>query len=612
MKLSEVLNHVNSFEKNAFLRVIDNIISTKPKKIKQVNKILNQLDGLKNADNQSISEVLGLVENEFGLIVKEEFTNTLSHLDILIDIVIRDGNALMKREWLLKLYENEIRSIKSKLKEFKILLDSDNDEQRVQYYRIYKNCLITAYSNDLKNNQESKITRDEQSILNTLSEGLELSHEEVKLINYSVLSLKKLDIDEIIKYLNKIGVVFYSRKNHQIYVADEVVRILQKVRGKEVADKIFRRILRQLKDSQINLLAKKHNIDRKLDRNEKIKEVIKEGIGFRTAMLNGIHKEGTKKSEKRVFLNDLIEKKLKIPEHIKGTSLELKLEHLIEYLENKEKEDSISISMGGFQKLLRDLEKSIPKFIKLIKNEFELQDNTIINAKNLLLYNIKPIDVLYVISNEDIKGFCKKHEISIRGNEVLNILENYKNTEDLYLENYISIAKRDLNSLSDIGINLKEADLGIKFEEVTKNIFKKLGFIVDENLRKSISDAKNKADIVIKISDEEIVIIECKSLKEKGYNKYSSVSRQVKSYKELAEKRKYKVMKTFIVAPSFTDDFVKECGLDYELNLSLITAESLSKIYNSFKDSKIDVFPLTLLLRDVLINDERIIKAISK
>ena len=104
MKLQEVLNYVNSFEKNSFLKIIDNIISDRPKNIKRIDKILNELDGqLKNADNESIVAVLQLIEEEFAAVIKTEFTNTVSQLDILIDILIKDGNCLMSREWLAKL-----------------------------------------------------------------------------------------------------------------------------------------------------------------------------------------------------------------------------------------------------------------------------------------------------------------------------------------------------------------------------------------------------------------------------------------------------------------------------------------------------------------------------
>lgn len=614
MKLEQILNNINSFEKNAFLKIIDNILSGKPQNHKKIEKILNQTDGqLKNADSKSISDVLSLMNDEFAHVLQKEFTNTVSQLDIIADILTRDGNSMMKREWLSRLYEKEVKKIKSKLKEFKTLIDNeDGDSPRVRDYKIYRECLQTAYLNDIENNQENKITKDEQSILITLAKQLDLSQEEIKLINYMIVPLKSLDIDEIIKYLTKIGVIFYSRKNHQVYVADEVIEMLRRIRGREVTDKTYRRILRNLKDSQINLVARRHNIDRKLDRSQKIKEIITEGISFTSVLASGIFKEGTKKSEKKVFLNDLIEKKLKISENIRGAVFEAKLENLIVYLKTKDQEDKVSISINGYEKLLTDLSKTVRRLNRLLKDEFELQEPDVLSAKFLLNYNIKPIDVLYLIESDELKAFCQKHEISIRGNEVQNALEKYKDADDLMLDNYINIAKRDINALKENGIDIKESELGIKFEDVTKVIFKKLGFNVDEDLRKSISDAKNKVDIVLNLDKNEIIIVECKSVKEKGFNKYSSVSRQVKAYYDVAVKKDYRVVKTFIVAPSFSDDFIKECGLDYELNLSLITASSLKSILDEFAESQLDVFPYKLLLRDVVVDEKRVIKAIKK
>src|SRR5690606_18655275 len=128
--------------------------------------------------------------------------------------------------------------------------------------------------------REAKITYDELSILLRLSKELELSQEEIKLINYSILPIKKVDTQEIINSLKNIGVIFYSKKENTIYVADEMVRLLRKVREKEVADKFLRRVLKLLREPTINQVAKKHNIDRKLDYSKKIEEIIKEGVSF--------------------------------------------------------------------------------------------------------------------------------------------------------------------------------------------------------------------------------------------------------------------------------------------------------------------------------------------
>lgn len=105
----------------------------------------------------------------------------------------------------------------------------------------------TAYNNDYENNRDSKITDDELSILLTLTNQLELSQEEVKLINYLIIPPEKSDIDTVTTFLKNIGVIFYSKKNNLIYVADEVVRVLRKIRKKEIADKYFRRVLKNVK-----------------------------------------------------------------------------------------------------------------------------------------------------------------------------------------------------------------------------------------------------------------------------------------------------------------------------------------------------------------------------
>jgi len=255
--------------------------------------------------------------------------------------------------------------------------------------------------------------------------------------------------------------------------------------------------------------------------------------------------------------------------------------------------------------------KCIPSANKKVKSIFELQDEEVMNSKYLLDYNIKPRDVLDIIAEDDIKKFITAKEIKQRGDLISNILENYKDSENLYLENYENIAYRNYSVLKENGIQITDAELGIKFEDLTKTIFTKLGFNVDEDLRKSLNTTRDKIDLVLNLGNNEIIVIECKSHKENGYNKFSSVYRQLKAYRDLASKNDFKVIKSLLIAPEFTDDFINECELEYELNLSLITASSISAILGGFKNSKMKELPYKLLMRDVLIQSERIIKAIK-
>lgn len=617
MKLEKILDSVNSLEKNSFLKIIDNIKSSNPKNSKEIDKILSDSsDNLKSVDSINIAKVFDLIKDEFAETIKAEFINTTSQLDILIDIIIKDGNNILKQDWFARLYEKEIAKIKKRTKELKIQLESDKSEiseTRKRDYLIYKACVETAYNNDYQNNRESKITDDELSILLTLTNQLDLSQEEVKLINYLIIPPDKSDIENITTFLKNIGVIFYSRKNNLIYVADEVVRVLRKVRKKEIADKYYRRVLKTLKESQINLVCRKHSIDTKeLDYELKIKQIIKEGIPFSTLLKNGIHKDGANLTDRKKTINDIWNKGLKISSNLKGSTLEEKIENIISYFNEIELDEKVGISVEGYEKLLLEINDELKSFRKLVLTEFEMPEETSLNSATLLDFNIKPRDVLDILSVEDLKSFIAAKELKSRGDLVLNILDAYKDAENLLIENYVAIGFRNLNLLKENGITIKESELGLKFECITQKIFEQLGFNVDESLKKKLNTTKNKIDLVLNLGNNDVIIVECKTIKESGYNKFSSVSRQIKSYVDLAKKNGLNVVKSLLVAPDFSDDFVNDCDLEFEINLSLITAGSLVNILEGFRESKHKQFPYQLLMKDVLIKEERILKAIKK
>ena len=196
------------------------------------------------------------------------------------------------------------------------------------------------------------------------------------------------------------------------------MRVLRKIRGKEVANKFLRRVLNQLKEPQINCLCRKHNIDWKKPIDEKIHLIIKAGINFRSILIDGIFKENTKLSEKKAVINELIEKDLCISQ-LRGITLDEKVQNLINYFEQVDKDDKISISIDGYDKLLVDLDSFIPETRLLITQEFNLQDEEILSSSYFLDYNIKPKDILDLIPDQKIKEFCEKMSIKSRGNLVL-------------------------------------------------------------------------------------------------------------------------------------------------------------------------------------------------
>jgi len=614
MKLEKILDKLGSIEKNSFIKIIDNIISKSPKNIKEIENILSSTDkGLKSVDSQNISKIFTLTSNDFLEHINCEFQEASSQLDILIDIIIRDGNCIMKQDWFSRLYESEIKKLKVRIKELNSDLEngkSELDEARKRDYKIYKSCLSTAYNNDLDQNREAKINSEELSIILTLSKELELSQEEIKLINYSILPIKNVAILEVINSLKNIGVIFYSKKDNTIYVADEMVRLLRKLRKKEVADKFYRRTLNLLREPIINQISKRHNIDRKRTYSQKIDGIIKEGVSFTSFLSAEIYKDGVTLTEKKKILNELCENSLNI-KNLKGSTLEDKIISLIEYFESVEKDEKVGISIDGFEKMLTELNVSVPNLNKQLKGQFEFQDEFVLKADFLLDYNIKPRDILDLIVKTDLTKFIKENQIKQRGDDILNILEHYKDVENLYLENYENVAYRNLNALKENGISIKESELGLKFEELTKTLFLGLGFNVDEKLKKQLNTKKDMIDILFNMKNDEVIIVECKTSKEHAYNKFSAVSRQLKSYQNLALNNDLRILKILLIAPEFSDDFVTDCEMDTEMNISLIAASSLLKIYEAFKNSKYQVFP-HVLFRDIVINEDRILKSISK
>lgn len=617
MKLEKILDNVNSLEKNSFLKIIDNIKSSNPKNSKEIDKILSTgSNDLKNIDSINMAKVFDLVKNEFAETVKTAFVDTTSQLDILIDILIRDGHNVLKIDWFSKLYEKELALIYKKTAELSTKLKSEKSElelQRKRDYNIYKACVEIAYRNDVANNRDAKITDDELSILITLTKELELSQEEIKLINYLIIPPKKGSIDNVVNFLKTIGVIFFSKKNNTIYVADEIVRVLRQIREKDLADKFYRRVLKTFKEPQINNICRKHNIDYKdLTYETKIKQIINEGISFKNLLINEFHKEGTSITDKKQFINELWVNGLKISTPLKGSTIEEKIENIIAYFEEIEKDEKVGISIDGYEKLLIELNESLPNFKNIICSEFEMPEETTLNCETLLAYNFKPRDILDILPNEEVKQFIESKQLKSRGDLVQNILDAYKDTENLIIENYVSVGFRDLASLKENNIFIKESELGLKFEEITKMIFERLGFNVDEKLKKQLNTTKDKIDIVLNLGNNNIIVIECKTVKDNGYNKFSSVSRQIKSYVDLAKKNGLNVVKSLLVAPDFSDDFINECDLEFEINLSLIKANSLVRILDGFKISRHKELPYQLLLKDVLINEERILKAINK
>lgn len=536
-------------------------------------------------------------------------------LDIIIEIFVRDGNQIMSREWFDKLYNQAVADLKSNIKIILSQIDKENgdlSQQRKRDYIIYRNCVKTAYENDLIRNREQHLSWEEKTILNTLSKSFELSNEEERSITYSVLPLEKHNVDDLISELKDSGIIFYNRKSNTLFAPDEIIWLLRELLEIEIPNKYLRRILRHLNDPEINLIARKHNIDRKLSRNGKIKEIIKQGLNTSNLLTSDIFSEKSKKADRAKRIQNLITKDLDVNLSVYGRSLEDKVVNLIKYFNELEKDDTRSLSRDGFETYLKQLKESIPDINNRIKEEFEFQDDDVMFFEVLTDYNIGPRDVSYLLTRKELVEFCKKYGIKSRGNLVYNIINSLRDIKDLYLENFECVGCRDLQTLREKGLTIRESELGHLYEELTKDVFKKLGFNVDEKLKRELSTSKAKMDILLNLGGKDLIIVECKSVKDKDYNKFTAVSRQLKSYKNACKKKGYHVSQVVIVSNEFTEDFISECEYDYELSISLITSKGLVKILNGLKESTLAELPVRLLLKDGILNEDRIVNVLNR
>lgn len=611
MKLSKVFDQTNFQEKGSFYKILNTLVDKSNNK--DIEKIVANTNGqFKDIESENISKLFDIVRIDFREYLEIEIGGSISQLDILIDILIRDGNAILRDSWFEELYKRQLKKLKETSKDFIDLLDTESkdiEEQRRRDYNIYRECVLIAYGNDESNNFDKKVTQDEYSILKTLANKLELSNEEIRLIHFSIIPINVLEKETLIKLLKDLGIIIYSKKTSNIYVPDEIVKILRDLRGKSMADKYYRRLLGFFKDPIINVICKKHSISPKLEREEKIRSVINQGLSIHSILAQDIFKDPISLNDKKKELNSIM---VYFGMDPKGVTLEDKIQLIINHFNNLEKDEMLGTTKDGYNSLCIDLRTILPELNNALIKEFEFnEDVDVLQSELLIDHNIKPRDILELLNRDQLKEFCISKALKNRGDLIENILEAYTDSENIYIENYLNLGIRDLNTLKMNNIQLTTAEIGVKYEDVTKRFLSELGFNVDEELRSKINTNKDKIDILINLGQNEVIIIECKTALSTQYNKFSACSRQMKSYHQNATLNGLRVVKSLLIAPNFTQDFIDECEIEINLNLSLITSEALLNIWNGFKTAKHKVFPVNLLMRDALINDEKILKALK-
>ena len=616
MNLLKVLSKVNQIEKISFLKILDKYSDENREKNPKIDKILSDSDNvLKKADDSNIVQLFNLLREEYMAHLRRSIKFSNHQLELVVEIFIRDGNRMMSREWFDRLYKQALKNLDRQTKSILKQIQNDKSDlapERKRDYIIYRECVRTAYTNDIGVNRDQHLSWEEKTILHTLARNLELSSEEVKAITYSVIPPERHNVDDVIHELKEAGIVFFNRKTNTLFVPVEIIYLLRKILEIELPFKYFRRILKHLKDPEINLAARKHNIARKISRGEKINAILNQGVNVTSLLQNDIFQDKVTKVDRAKRIQELIVKDLNVSLPKLGRSLEERINIFLDYMRNQEKEDSTSLSKDGLGKLISLLVEFKPEINKIVKGEFELQEDEVMQVDLLSDYGIGPRDLLYLFTKKELVDFSKRNQINSRGNNVLKIIDSFRNIKDLYLDNYVEIGCRDINGLKDKGLNLKESELGVIYENVTKDLFTKLGFHVDDKLRADLNTARSKMDICINLGGKDVIIVECKTVKDKDYNKFTAVSRQLKSYESACKKNGYHVSQAIVVSNEFTEDFIGECEYEYDIGISLLTSVDLLKIYEGLKESHLDEVPVRLITRGGALNGDRIVKALNR
>jgi len=184
MKLLKIINLTTQTEISKFYNILTAIIS-------EIDESIN-LD--KSTDAEHFVRTFNRTEiyEKYQSELQKSIQNDV-FLDILSDIIVRDGNCIMSRDWFKILVEKEIKSVKERMKYFQEILESknrDTESKRIRDYRIFLNCTKTAFNNDISMGNEARISSDEWTILFTLKNELDLSSDEYRTLLY--LAMRKL------------------------------------------------------------------------------------------------------------------------------------------------------------------------------------------------------------------------------------------------------------------------------------------------------------------------------------------------------------------------------------------------------------------------------------
>ena len=622
MKLQQVLSSLNQIEKSKFITCLDRLCSSAETCNESVTKTLDKINRqIKDASGSEITQLFSAVSTEYRAFIEVQLSLAGAPMALLVNILTRDGNAVARTTWIEQLYARECELLDKLSNEllYEIEASELDNFDHGHRLRIFRDCLVTALNNDIKSNRQATISDDERSILNTLAQNLKISHDEIAAIEHlsDPVPGGRESVQSGLQSLREMGVIFINRKTSEVLIPDEVVSILNEIQHKELSEKYVLRILRCLTDAELSNILKSYGKKiRGVTRTEKITTILHAGIMIRDILSRDLFDDDHNLNQRKERLKELISE-LDIKAERLGATLGERIDIILNGLKSSNDREFNAISATSYKEMFDELEKHFnllyagqdgERFHERLRREFELEDAEDINVERLKALSISPYDILYLLSNEEVKGLRDSMKLSRKGNPRLVMIQSFASANDRLIENYALLACRDFSGLKEACVDITEPEIGVKFEEATKTILEALNLTVDEDLRKSINTAKDKADIIISISDDDVIVGEAKTCKNGDFAKYSTTSRQVKSYVSRCESQGKRVAQVLIIAPSFSTDFVESAEMDTEVNISLLTAAGLRMIYDAYQAKRNPNFSAKLFTKGGLLKADLIAK----
>ena len=148
---------------------------------------------------------------------------------------------------------------------------------------------------------------------------------------------------------------------------------------------------------------------------------MKLGVAVSQVLQTDLYADNTPLNDRKERLKALIQD-LDLDLEKLGTTLEERTSIILNTLNTCTEHEFNALSATGFKELFSALQNHFPSLSSVLKQEFELEEQEELDVEKLRALSITPYDILYMLTNDEVKAVVESMGIKKRGNLRLNIL----------------------------------------------------------------------------------------------------------------------------------------------------------------------------------------------